>query len=89
MKPENTFQGLKFEVMSSTFEENLDKNSFSHPADYVKETARHKTMEVAQKLASQPVSFTSNIHYVIRWTHLESGQNVCHTLCYRRFTVKK
>ncbi len=44
--------------MSSTFEENLDKSSFSHPADYVKETARHKTMEVAQKLASQPVSLT-------------------------------
>ncbi|XP_074649635.1 putative bifunctional dTTP/UTP pyrophosphatase/methyltransferase protein [Tubulanus polymorphus] len=44
--------GLKFEVVPSTFLEDLDKGSFDHPADYVKETARHKTLEIARKLAS-------------------------------------
>ncbi|KAK6172583.1 hypothetical protein SNE40_016210 [Patella caerulea] len=42
--------GLKFEVIPSTFEENLDKSQFSHPSEYVKETARLKTLEVAKRL---------------------------------------
>ncbi|XP_005093407.1 probable bifunctional dTTP/UTP pyrophosphatase/methyltransferase protein [Aplysia californica] len=47
--------GLKFEVISSTFEENLDKTKYQ-PQDYVLETARCKTEEVAKRLAStQPL----------------------------------
>ncbi|XP_077984920.1 putative bifunctional dTTP/UTP pyrophosphatase/methyltransferase protein [Glandiceps talaboti] len=42
--------GLKFEVIKSRFEENLDKSSFASPVDYVNETARHKTMDVANRL---------------------------------------
>lgn len=43
--------GLKFEVHSSKFEENLDKNSFSHPCEYVKENAKQKALEVWNRLA--------------------------------------
>ncbi|KAI0217810.1 putative bifunctional dTTP/UTP pyrophosphatase/methyltransferase protein [Lamellibrachia satsuma] len=45
--------GLKFEVVPSTFEEDLDKGSFSHPYDYVKETAKQKALEVAKRLSSE------------------------------------
>uniref|UniRef100_A0A0B6Z6B4 Uncharacterized protein n=1 Tax=Arion vulgaris TaxID=1028688 RepID=A0A0B6Z6B4_9EUPU len=41
--------GLKFDVLSSTFEENLDKSKYT-PSEYVLETARLKTQEVAEKL---------------------------------------
>lgn len=44
--------GLKFEVLKSTFEENFDKASFNSPVDYVKETAKQKTIEVALKLVN-------------------------------------
>lgn len=47
-------QGLKFEVVPSSFEENLDKSSFKHVYDYVKETARGKALEVANRLAFDP-----------------------------------
>ncbi|GFR61504.1 Maf protein [Elysia marginata] len=43
--------GLKIEVIPSTFEENLDKTKLS-PADYVVQTATHKTEEVAKRLAA-------------------------------------
>merc|ERR1712154_517011 len=42
--------GLKFDVVPSTFEENLDKSKYQ-PHEYVVETARHKTAEVAARLA--------------------------------------
>lgn len=48
-------QGLKFEVVPSTFEEDLDKSSFSHPYDYAMETAKQKTLEVAMRLLSEQV----------------------------------
>ncbi|BFZ15008.1 hypothetical protein BsWGS_18047 [Bradybaena similaris] len=41
--------GLKFEVLSSSFEENLEKSAHT-PSEYVLETARLKTQEVAQRL---------------------------------------
>ena len=44
--------GLKFEVHTSNFEENLDKNSFSHPCEYVKENAKQKAIEVWNRLSS-------------------------------------
>ncbi|KAK2184778.1 hypothetical protein NP493_253g03070 [Ridgeia piscesae] len=44
--------GLKFEVVPSTFEEDLDKSSFSHPYEYVMENAKQKTLEVAKRLSS-------------------------------------
>ncbi|XP_072171320.1 probable bifunctional dTTP/UTP pyrophosphatase/methyltransferase protein [Diadema setosum] len=44
--------GLHFEVIPSTFKEDLDKSTFT-PEDYVKETARHKTLEVAERLTGQ------------------------------------
>lgn len=43
--------GLKFEVQTSTFEENLDKHSFSHPCEYVKENAKQKAIEVWNRLS--------------------------------------
>lgn len=42
--------GLKFNVVPSTFEENLHKESFSTPLDYVTETAKQKTLEVTERL---------------------------------------
>ena len=51
-------QGLHFEVIPSTFEENLDKSTFT-PEDYVKETARRKTLEVAARLKG--VCFISGV----------------------------
>lgn len=42
--------GLKFEVESSKFEENLDKHSFSHPCEYVKENAKGKAIDVWNRL---------------------------------------
>jgi len=41
--------GLKVEVLPSTFDENLDKSTFSNPGDYAKETATHKAIEVASR----------------------------------------
>lgn len=54
--------GLKFEVQTSTFEENLDKHSFSHPCEYVKENAKQKAIEVWNRLSSstQDPTTTSN-----------------------------
>lgn len=48
--------GLKFEVETSNFQENLDKHSFSHPCEYVKENAKQKAIEVWNRLSSK--SFT-------------------------------
>lgn len=42
--------GLKVEVISSGFNENLDKESFSHPCEYVKENAKQKAVEVWKRL---------------------------------------
>lgn len=42
--------GLVFEVIPSTFAEDLDKDSFSHPCEYVKENAKQKAMEVWKRL---------------------------------------
>ena len=50
------FQGLKFEVVPSTFEENIDKSQFQFPYQYTLATAKQKTLEVAQKLSSDEVS---------------------------------
>jgi len=43
--------GLKFEVVPSTFEENLDKSSFNHPSSYVKENAKQKAIDVWKRLS--------------------------------------
>lgn len=45
-----SFQGLKFTVVPSTFEENLDKSQFNHPKDYVLENAKQKALEVTRRL---------------------------------------
>lgn len=52
--------GLKFEVETSNFQENLDKHSFSHPCEYVKENAKQKAIEVWNRLSSKrtPSSYT-------------------------------
>jgi septum formation protein len=44
--------GLPVEVMTSNFIENLDKDSFSHPCEYVKENAKQKAVEVWKRLAA-------------------------------------
>jgi len=43
--------GLEFEVIPSNFAENLPKESFSHPIEYVKENAKQKAMDVWNQLA--------------------------------------
>jgi septum formation protein len=42
--------GLVFEVIPSNFPEDLDKDSFSHPCEYVKENAKQKAIEVWKRL---------------------------------------
>jgi septum formation protein len=42
--------GLKFEVVSSSFEENIDKTKFTHPYEYAMATAAGKCEEVARRL---------------------------------------
>ncbi|XP_029195279.2 probable bifunctional dTTP/UTP pyrophosphatase/methyltransferase protein isoform X1 [Acropora millepora] len=42
--------GLKFDVIPSLFEENLDKSVFNHPSDYVLENSKQKTLEVARRI---------------------------------------
>ncbi|OQR92667.1 dynein heavy chain, partial [Thraustotheca clavata] len=42
--------GLRFEVVPSTFEENLDKSKFPTPEDYVIENAKQKALEVFERL---------------------------------------
>ncbi|XP_038057897.1 probable bifunctional dTTP/UTP pyrophosphatase/methyltransferase protein [Patiria miniata] len=48
--------GIKFDIVPSTFEENLDKSSFNSAVEYAKETALGKAIEVAQRLqgANEP-----------------------------------
>ncbi|KAM7443891.1 hypothetical protein ABFA07_007460 [Porites harrisoni] len=41
--------GLKFDVIPSNFEENLDKSAFKHPYEYVLENSRQKALEVADR----------------------------------------
>jgi len=43
--------GLSFEVIVSQFDENLDKYSFSHPCEYVKENAKQKAISVWKQLS--------------------------------------
>ncbi|XP_059481199.1 probable bifunctional dTTP/UTP pyrophosphatase/methyltransferase protein [Neocloeon triangulifer] len=42
--------GLKFEVIPSIFEENLDPASYHDPSDFVIDTAAHKVEEVYERL---------------------------------------
>lgn len=43
-------QGLKFDVIPSTFEETLDKSAFKHPYEYVLENSKQKALEVAGRI---------------------------------------
>ena len=43
-------QGLTFDVVPSTFEENLDKRDYPLAADYVIANAHFKALDVAEKL---------------------------------------
>lgn len=47
-----TLLGFKCEVVPSTFAEDLPHGDHS-PASYVRETARHKTLEVAQRIVDE------------------------------------
>lgn len=44
--------GIPVEVVTSNFIENLDKESFSHPCEYVKENAKQKAVEVWKRLSN-------------------------------------
>jgi len=44
---------FKFETIKPDFEENLDKSSFSHPCEYVKENAKQKAMSVWRQLVRE------------------------------------
>ncbi len=58
--------GLKFEVVPSRFEENLDKSSFNSANDYAKETALKKAEEVAERL--QGVKIDAWMKYFLKHT---------------------
>lgn len=45
--------GFVFDVVPSTFEENLSKSAFSEPWQYAVETSRGKALEVAERLQEQ------------------------------------
>ncbi|CAB3360370.1 Hypothetical predicted protein [Cloeon dipterum] len=47
--------GLNFEVVPSTYEENLDPANYPNPADFVIDTAAHKVEEVFERLNKDPV----------------------------------
>ena len=53
----HNFQGLKFDIVPSKFEENLKKENFATPLDYVRETAKQKTLDVAHRLYTTEVLF--------------------------------
>lgn len=44
--------GLHFEIFPSLFEENLDPSKFETPAEYAVETAYHKVLDVAERVAN-------------------------------------
>ena len=69
------FQGLKFEIFPSTFEENLDKKTFKHPYEYAMATARCKTLDVAKNLLQKNVSkFFKNVSSVL-WSNAKSRES--------------
>ncbi|KAF8785648.1 dTTP/UTP pyrophosphatase-like [Argiope bruennichi] len=45
--------GLSFKVVPSNFAENLDQSSFSSPAEFVKETAKQKALDVAGSIEAK------------------------------------
>ncbi|GBL83811.1 N-acetylserotonin O-methyltransferase-like protein [Araneus ventricosus] len=45
--------GLSFKVVPSNFAENLDQTSFSSPAEFVKETAKQKALDVASIIEAE------------------------------------
>lgn len=47
--------GLPVDIITSNFIENLDKDSFSHPCEYVKENAKQKAVEVWKRLIESEV----------------------------------
>ena len=47
--------GLDFEAISSNFAENLPKESFSHPIEYVKENAKQKAIDVWNQLTQNRI----------------------------------
>ncbi|GIY50149.1 hypothetical protein CDAR_529291 [Caerostris darwini] len=52
--------GLPFEVRPSTFPEDLDKDSFHSPVDFVRETAKQKALNVAKSIKEEfALSFVS------------------------------
>lgn len=52
--------GLKFEVMPSTFEENLPHSSFPNAAAYAAETSRQKALEVAKRASHSDLIISSD-----------------------------
>ena len=52
-------QGFVFDVVPSTFEENLSKSAFSEPWQYAVETSRGKVLEVAERLQVCVGSYSS------------------------------
>lgn len=48
-------QRFPFEVVASKFEENLNSNDFSSPAEFVIETAKRKALEVKETLHKEGV----------------------------------
>lgn len=47
--------GLSMEIVTSNFIEDLDKDKFSHPCEYVKENAKQKAVEVWKRLSTRDV----------------------------------
>ncbi|KAG8225025.1 hypothetical protein J437_LFUL000002 [Ladona fulva] len=47
--------GLKYEVLPSTFEENLNPNDYSHPYEFATDTAYHKAREVFNRTSRDEI----------------------------------
>lgn len=43
-------QGLKIEIIPSTFDENLNRNNYKSHGDFVADLAAHKVQEVSERL---------------------------------------
>lgn len=51
------FKGLKFETLSSDFEENLNKNDFLKPEDYCKATCLGKVSDIMKKVEKNEINY--------------------------------
>ena len=88
-------KGLKFEIIPSTFEENLDPQDYKHAHDFVKDTAKGKALEVAQRLSAEGVKIclltVSGVKNHLSWSpgqlQSQSGLHIFHPMSDRQVKI--